>query len=109
MCFGNRYSVGVSRRAHGTAPVSPQILLFGNSKAVADFDTKAVSKIDQTWRIFTRRRSVKSTLRVEPRLPLDVSNLRPSVRPILRCAHFSRVAVHLRTSPFSNGFSWDAV
>ena len=35
-------------------------LFFGNSKAVADFDTKAVSKIDQKWRILTRRRSVKS-------------------------------------------------
>ena len=35
-------------------------LLFENSKAVADFDTKAVSKIDQKWRILTRRRSVKS-------------------------------------------------
>ena len=35
-------------------------LRFENSKAIADFDTKAVSKIDQTWRIVTRRRSVKS-------------------------------------------------
>ena len=35
-------------------------LLFENSKAIADFDTKAVSKIDQKWRILTRRRSVKS-------------------------------------------------
>jgi hypothetical protein len=35
-------------------------LLFENSKAIADFDTKAVNKIDQTWRILARRRSVKS-------------------------------------------------
>ena len=35
-------------------------LLFENSKAIADFDTKTVSKIDQKWRILTRRRSVKS-------------------------------------------------
>jgi hypothetical protein len=31
-------------------------LLFENSKAIADFDTKAVSKIDQKWWILTRRR-----------------------------------------------------
>ena len=43
-------------------------LLFKNSKAVGDFDTKAVSKIDQTWRIFTRRRSVKSTSAAGPPL-----------------------------------------
>ena len=29
----------------------PAFLLFENSKAVADVDTKAVSKIDQKWRI----------------------------------------------------------
>ena len=40
--------------------VSAFFLLFENSKAMADFDTKAVSKIDQKWRILTRRRSVKS-------------------------------------------------
>ena len=40
--------------------MSPVFLLFENSKAIADFDTKAVSKIDQKWRILTRRRSVKS-------------------------------------------------
>ena len=44
-----------------TAPRSPlPFLLFENSKAIADFDTKAVSKIDQKWRILTRRRSVNS-------------------------------------------------
>ena len=41
-------------------PSGPLFLLFENSKAIADFDTKAVSKIDQTWRILARRRSVKS-------------------------------------------------
>ena len=41
-------------------PRTPLFLLFENSKAIADFDTKAVSKIDQTWRILARRRSVKS-------------------------------------------------
>ena len=39
---------------------SPLFLLFENSKVIADFDTKAVSKIDQKWRIVARRRSVKS-------------------------------------------------
>ena len=39
---------------------SGPFLLFENSKAVADFDTKAVSKIDQNWWILTRMRSVKS-------------------------------------------------
>ena len=41
-------------------PRRPLFLLFENSKAIADFDTKAVSKIDQKWRILTRMRSVKS-------------------------------------------------
>ena len=32
-------------------------LLFENSNAVADFDTNAVSKSDQKWRILTRRKN----------------------------------------------------
>ena len=32
-------------------------MLFENSNAVADFDTKAVSKSDQKWRILTRRKN----------------------------------------------------
>ena len=43
-------------------PEAVLFLLFEHSKAIADFDTKVVSKIDQKWRILTRRRSVKSCL-----------------------------------------------
>ena len=55
---GSRGSPTPSRRR--ARPPRPLFLLFENSKAIADFDTKAVSKIDQTWRILARRRSVKS-------------------------------------------------
>ena len=47
-------------KSRGIRCFPPVFLLFENSKAIADFDTKAVSKIDQTWRILARRRSVKS-------------------------------------------------
>merc|ERR1719163_131012 len=42
-------------------------LLFENSKAVADFDTKAVSKIDQNWWILTRRREAAALCARLPR------------------------------------------
>ena len=46
-------------------PMFSLFLLFENSKAVADFDTNAVSKIDQNRWILTRTRSVKSTIKSE--------------------------------------------
>ena len=50
---------GLEDLTAGSSPGRPLFLLFENSMAVADFDTKAVSKIDQKWRILIRVRSVK--------------------------------------------------
>ena len=66
------------RRCSGSAAPPRSFLLFENSKARGDFDTKAVSKIDHKRRILTRRRSVKSISRNDghpkspPSRPLEV-------------------------------------
>ena len=72
-------------------------LLFENSKAIGDFDTKAVSKIDQKWRISARRRCVSTTSAISveescgarPELPLKPTAVREDLH--MRDASVARV------------------
>ena len=75
-------------------------LLFENSKAIADFDTKAGSKIDKKRRILTRKCSVKSVSRNDgppkspPSRPLEVPPAQTAEADLRR--RLQRAPVELR-------------